>query len=96
MDGKVVFIQPVGGNQTVSLQKDFYQNVLNVFLKNIYSPIENRDIHDIIAGSQTLDNAGGSKLTVKGYSVTSSAAAAMVVSKSLASDGRVYAIDTVI
>merc|ERR1711973_631163 len=50
----------------------------------------------LYSGAQTLDNAGGSQLTVKGYSVTSSAAAAMVVSKSLASDGRVYAIDTVI
>ena len=43
-----------------------------------------------------MDNAGGSQLTLKGYTVTSSAASAMVISKSLASDGRVYAIDTVI
>ena len=49
-----------------------------------------------ISGSQTVDNAGGSQLTLKGYTVTSSAASAMVISKSLASDGRVYAIDTVI
>ena len=42
-----------------------------------------------------MDNAGGSQLTLKGYTVTSSAASAMVISKSLASDGRVYAIDTV-
>merc|ERR1712241_337821 len=50
----------------------------------------------LYSGSQSVDNAGGSQLAVKGYSVSSSAASAGVVGKSVASDGRVYAIDTVI
>merc|ERR1712241_1346890 len=50
----------------------------------------------IYSGSQSVDNAGGSQLTVKGYSVSSSAPSARVVGKSVATDGRVYAIDTVI
>merc|ERR1712088_1055965 len=42
------------------------------------------------------DNAGGSKVTVNGYSVASSAASAKVIGKVTATDGMVYAIDTVI
>merc|ERR1711988_1521182 len=41
----------------------------------------------IYSGAQTVDNAGGSQLSVKGYSVSSSAASARVVGKSVASDG---------
>merc|ERR1712060_386817 len=36
----------------------------------------------IYSGAQTVDNAGGSQLSVKGYSVSSSAASARVVGKS--------------
>merc|ERR1711874_113668 len=50
----------------------------------------------LYSGAQSFDNAGGSQLTVNGYKVTSSAATAGVLGKSVASDGRVYAIDTVI
>merc|ERR1711874_395708 len=42
------------------------------------------------------DNAGGSKVTVNGYSVASSAASAKVIGKVTATDGMIYAIDTVI
>merc|ERR1712187_848307 len=45
---------------------------------------------------QSFDNAGGSKVTVNGYSVASSAASAKVIGKVRATDGMVYAIDTVI
>ena len=44
----------------------------------------------------SYDNAGGSKVTVDGYSVTTSAASARVTGKITATDGMVYAIDTVI
>merc|ERR1712045_164486 len=44
----------------------------------------------------SYDNAGGSKVTVNGYSVASSAASAKVIGKVTATDGMVYAIDTVI
>merc|ERR1711941_191179 len=50
----------------------------------------------LYSGAQSFDNAGGSQLTVNGYKVTSSAATAGILGKSVASDGRVYAIDTVI
>ena len=50
----------------------------------------------ISSGAQTVDNAGGSQLSVNGYSVSSSAASARVISQYGASDGTVYAIDTVI
>merc|ERR1711936_646982 len=42
------------------------------------------------------DNAGGSKVTVNGYSVASTAASAKVIGKVTATDGMIYAIDTVI
>merc|ERR1711988_181990 len=45
---------------------------------------------------QSFDNAGGSKVTVKGYSVATSAASAQVVAKVLATDGIIYAIDSVV
>merc|ERR1711988_802763 len=45
-------------------------------------------------GEQSFDNAGGSKVSVNGYSVTTSAASANVVAKVRASDGIVYAIDS--
>merc|ERR1712149_12911 len=44
----------------------------------------------------SYDNAGGSKVTVNGYKVSTSAASAMVTGKVTATDGMVYAIDTVI
>merc|ERR1712024_224929 len=44
----------------------------------------------------SYDNAGGSKVTVNGYKVSTSAASAMVIGKVTATDGMVYAIDTVI
>merc|ERR1711920_1191742 len=50
----------------------------------------------LYSSSQSVDNAGGSQLTINGYSVASSAASAGVIGKSVASDGRVYAINTVI
>ena len=46
--------------------------------------------------AQIVDNAGGSKVTVDGYSVSTSAASAQVIAKVRATDGMVYAIDTVI
>merc|ERR1712187_351227 len=49
-----------------------------------------------ICPEQSFDNAGGSKVTVNGYSVASSAASAKVIAKVRATDGMVYAIDTVI
>merc|ERR1711986_25326 len=42
----------------------------------------------------SYDNAGGSKVTVNGYKVSTSAASAMVTGKVTATDGMVYAIDT--
>ena len=45
---------------------------------------------------QSFDNAGGSKVTVNGYSVATSAASAQVVAKVLATDGIIYAIDSVV
>merc|ERR1711988_185420 len=50
----------------------------------------------LYSSSQSVDNAGGSQLTINGYSVASTAASASVIGKSVASDGRVYAINTVI
>merc|ERR1711992_49784 len=47
-------------------------------------------------GEQSFDNAGGSKVSVNGYSVTTSAASANVVAKVKATDGIVYAIDSVV
>merc|ERR1711953_190584 len=47
-------------------------------------------------GEKSYDNAGGSKVTVNGYSVATSAASAMVTAKVRASDGIIYAIDTVV
>merc|ERR1711988_1564721 len=47
-------------------------------------------------GEQSFDNAGGSQVSVNGYSVTTSAASANVVDKVRASDGIVYAIDSVV
>ena len=47
-------------------------------------------------GEKSYDNAGGSKVTVNGYSVATSAASAMVTGKVRASDGIIYAIDTVV
>merc|ERR1712062_184249 len=46
--------------------------------------------------AQSVDNAGGSKVTVNGYTVTTSAASAMVIAKVLATDGIIYAIDSVV
>merc|ERR1712062_798011 len=46
--------------------------------------------------AQSVDNAGGSKVTVNGYTVTTSAASAMVISKVSATDGIIYAIDSVV
>merc|ERR1712079_659031 len=40
------------------------------------------------------DNAGGSKVTVNGYTVTTSAASAVVIGKVSATDGIIYAIDS--
>merc|ERR1711874_292099 len=47
-------------------------------------------------GEKSYDNAGGSKVTVNGYSVVTRAASAMVTAKVRASDGIIYAIDTVV
>merc|ERR1711978_198397 len=47
-------------------------------------------------GEQSFDNAGGSKVTVNGYSVATSAASAQVTGKVLATDGIIYAIDSVV
>merc|ERR1712062_78507 len=47
-------------------------------------------------GEKSYDNAGGSKVTVNGYSVATSAASAKVTAKIRASDGIIYAIDTVV
>merc|ERR1712241_1040015 len=44
----------------------------------------------------SYDDAGGSKVTVNGYKVSTSATSAMVTGKVTATDGMVYAIDTVI
>merc|ERR1712203_1062168 len=44
----------------------------------------------------SYDNAGGSKVMVNGYSVASTAASAKVTGMVTATDGMVYAIDTVI
>merc|ERR1712073_34355 len=44
----------------------------------------------------SYDNAGGSKVTVNGYKVSTSAASAQVTAKVRASDGIIYAIDTVV
>merc|ERR1712156_94775 len=46
--------------------------------------------------AQSVDNAGGSKVTVNGYTVTTSAASAMVIGKVSATDGIIYAIDSVV
>merc|ERR1711997_805610 len=46
--------------------------------------------------AQSVDNAGGSKVMVNGYSVASSAASAMVIGKVSATDGIIYAIDSVV
>ena len=46
--------------------------------------------------ASNIRNAGGSKVTVNGYSVTTSAASAKVTAKVRASDGIIYAIDTVV
>ena len=47
-------------------------------------------------GGMSYDNAGGSKITVDGRSVSTSAASAKVIAKVRATDGIVYAIDTVV
>ena len=44
----------------------------------------------------SYDNAGGSKVTVNGYSLATNAASAKVTAKVRASDGIIYAIDTVV
>merc|ERR1711872_59607 len=55
-----------------------------------------KEVIKLYSSSQSVDNAGGSQLTINGYSVASTAASASVIGKSVASDGRVYAINTVI
>merc|ERR1711992_79257 len=55
-----------------------------------------KNIVKLYKAEMSYDNAGGSKVTVDGYSVTTSAASARVTGKVAATDGIVYAIDTVI
>ena len=55
-----------------------------------------KNIVKLYKGAKSYDNAGGSKVTVSGYSVSTSAASAGVTGKVYATDGVVYAIDTVV
>merc|ERR1712037_134799 len=55
-----------------------------------------KNIVKLYKAEMSYDNAGGSKVTVDGYSVATSAASAQVTGKVTATDGMVYAIDTVI
>merc|ERR1712154_677657 len=55
-----------------------------------------KNILKLYKAEMSYDNAGGSKVTVDGYSVATSAASARVTGKVTATDGMVYAIDTVI
>merc|ERR1711994_141679 len=55
-----------------------------------------KNIVKLYKAEMSYDNAGGSKVTVDGYSVSTSAASARVTGKTMATDGVVYAIDTVI
>merc|ERR1711879_773096 len=55
-----------------------------------------KNIVKLYRGAKSYDNAGGSKVTVSGYSVSTSAASAGVTGKVTATDGIVYAIDTVV
>merc|ERR1712087_1008357 len=55
-----------------------------------------KNIVKLYKAEMSYDNAGGSKVTVNGYKVSTSAASAMVTGKVTATDGMVYAIDTVI
>merc|ERR1711879_1122364 len=55
-----------------------------------------KNIVKLYRGAKSYDNAGGSKVTVSGYSVSTSAASAGVTGKVYATDGVVYAIDTVV
>merc|ERR1711941_199368 len=55
-----------------------------------------KNIVKLYKAMMSYDNAGGSKVTVDGYSVSTSAASARVTGKVTATDGIVYAIDTVI
>merc|ERR1712193_261922 len=45
---------------------------------------------------QSVDNAGGSKVTLNGYRVATSAGSANVNAKVMATDGIIYAIDSVV
>merc|ERR1711879_572411 len=47
-------------------------------------------------GEQSFDNAGGSKVTVNGYRVATTAGSANVNAKVRATDGIIYAIDSVV
>ena len=47
-------------------------------------------------GEQSFDNAGGSKVTVNGYRVATTAGSANVNAKVRATDGFIYAIDSVV
>ena len=55
-----------------------------------------KNIVKLYKAEMSYDNAGGSKVMVDGYSVSTSAASAQVIAKVRATDGMVYAIDTVI
>merc|ERR1712037_307466 len=55
-----------------------------------------KNIVKLYKAEMSYDNAGGSKVTVDGYSVSTSSASAQVTGKVTATDGMVYAIDTVI
>merc|ERR1712242_121667 len=55
-----------------------------------------KNIVKLYKAEMSYDNAGGSKVMVDGYSVATSAASAKVIAKVRATDGIVYAIDTVV
>merc|ERR1712062_951887 len=55
-----------------------------------------KNIVKLYKAEMSYDNAGGSKVMVDGYSVATSAASAKVTGKVTATDGIVYAIDSVI